>query len=78
MLAPVTFFFGHVHRPISGSFGTLPFTAMRSIAYQAPLPYPPWDWDTFSPADEPPAMGLILINAQSVVAHFHQIGSYKQ
>jgi 3',5'-cyclic AMP phosphodiesterase CpdA len=66
-------FMGHVHRPVSGSVGGIPFTAMRSTIYQAPLPYPAWDWDTFSPAMEPPTMGIVLLNGDSTVVHFHQI-----
>ncbi|MEM7168814.1 MAG: phosphodiesterase [Pseudomonadota bacterium] len=67
-------FVGHVHRPISGSFGPVPFTAMRSAAYQAPPPYPPWTWETFQPANEPPAMGVILIDGGNTVVHFCQFG----
>jgi len=50
-------FFGHVHRPVSGSVKGLNFTALQSTALQAPLPYPPWGWDSFVPAEEAPAIG---------------------
>jgi len=64
-------FFGHVHRPVSGNFRGLNFTALQSTSIQAPLPYPAWDWDTFVPAEEAPAIGIIHTSADSVVVHFH-------
>ena len=64
--------FGHVHRPVSGSFDGLGFTAIQSVAMQAPLPYPPWDWDTFEPAEELPAFGIIHLERKSAVVHFQQ------
>jgi len=64
-------FFGHVHRPVSGSFRGLNFTALQSTALQVPLPYPAWDWHSFVPAEEAPAIGIIHISADSVVVHFH-------
>lgn len=66
--------FGHVHRPVSGSFDNLGFTSMQSIAIQAPLPYPAWDWESFRPADEKPAFGIIHLARKSAVVHFQQIG----
>jgi len=64
--------FGHVHRPVSGSFDGLGFTALQSMAMQAPLPYPSWDWDTFEPADELPAFGIVHLERKSAVVHFQQ------
>lgn len=64
--------FGHVHRPVSGSFDNLGFTAMQSIAMQAPLPYPSWDWNSFVPADELPAFGIVHLARKSAVVHFQQ------
>ena len=64
-------FFGHVHRPVSGSFGGLGFTALQSVSLQAPLPYPSWDWESFSPAAESPALGIIHASEKSIVTHFH-------
>jgi len=64
--------FGHVHRPVSGSFDGLGFTAIQSVAMQAPLPYPAWDWESFKPADELPAFGIIHLERKSVVVHFQQ------
>ena len=64
-------FFGHVHRPVSGTFRRLGFSALQSATLQAPLPYPYWDWDNFSPAPESPALGIIHLAPESVVVHFH-------
>jgi len=64
-------FFGHVHRPVSGSFRGLNFTSLQSTAIQAPLPYPAWDWDSFVPAEEAPAIGIVHLSTDSVVVHFH-------
>jgi len=66
--------FGHVHRPVSGAFGGICFTAMQSMAIQAPLPYPAWDWESFEPANESPGFGIIHLQKQSVVIHFQQLG----
>jgi 3',5'-cyclic-AMP phosphodiesterase len=66
-------FFGHVHRPISGNIGGLPFTCLPSTAFQAPLPYPDWDWPSFQPTREPTAVGIILIQGDTTVVHFHQL-----
>ncbi len=65
-------FAGHVHRPISASLAGIPLSVMRSLLYQAPLPYPAWDWDNFQPAKEAPMFGIILINDDSVVVQYHQ------
>jgi len=64
-------FFGHVHRPVSGSFRGLNFTALQSSAIQTPLPFPDWDWDSFVPAEEAPAIGIVYTSNDSVVIHFH-------
>ncbi|KIC09989.1 3',5'-cyclic-nucleotide phosphodiesterase [Leisingera sp. ANG-M1] len=50
---------GHVHRPCSGSVGGIPFTTAKSVLYQAPPPRPAWDWDSFQPAAEAPALTVM-------------------
>lgn len=52
-------FIGHVHRPITGTVRGIPYATMRSVLYQAPPPMPAWDWDSFKPAQEPPALGIL-------------------
>ena len=66
-------FMGHVHRPISGLVGGLPFSTMRSVLYQAPAPRPEWDWETFKPATESPSIGVISIKAGSINLHYEEI-----
>ena len=61
--------FGHVHRPVSGCFKGLSYTALPSVSIQAPLPYPAWDWDTVKPAEEAPAIGIIHLSSDNVVVH---------
>jgi len=57
---------GHVHRSVSGLVQGLSFTTIGSVLYQAPPPVPAWDWDSFVPAQEDPALGVILIDGTKV------------
>ncbi|MEX0303543.1 MAG: phosphodiesterase [Leisingera sp.] len=50
---------GHVHRPCSGTVRGIPFTTARSVLYQAPPPRPEWDWSSFRPAQEAPALTVL-------------------
>ncbi len=59
-------FIGHVHRPVTGTTGGVPYATMRSILYQAPAPRPSWDWKDFSPAHEAPAYGVLHIDGVDV------------
>ncbi len=63
---------GHVHRPIIGTANDIPFATMRSVLYQAPPPIPAWDWDTFQPAQEAPALGVLTIKGWDVQLHYTQ------
>lgn len=62
-------FFGHVHRPISGSWAGIPFSTIRGTNHQV------WfDLDSSSPhlaSHEPPAYGVALLGRDSVVVHAH-------
>lgn len=64
-------FFGHVHRPIVGSWMGIPFSTMRATNHQVWL-----DWDATELAampgsHEPPAYAVVLFNGEDVVIHFH-------
>jgi 3',5'-cyclic-AMP phosphodiesterase len=62
-------FFGHVHRPISGSWQGIPFSTLRGTNHQVAL-----DLDPAAPhlaSHEPPAYAIALIEAGSVVVHTH-------
>jgi len=63
--------FGHIHRPVSGTFGNLGFTAMRAASIQLPLPYPPWNWDNFDAVPEAPALGIVHLSGDSILIHSH-------
>ncbi|MBH5387700.1 phosphodiesterase [Bradyrhizobium diversitatis] len=62
-------FFGHVHRPIFGSFGKIPFSTLRGTNHQV--------WFELNPgaphlaSHEPPAYGVVLIDDENLVVHSH-------
>lgn len=62
-------FFGHVHRPIFGSYGKIPFSTLRGTNHQV------WfELDTSAPhlaSHEPPAYGVVLIDRENLVVHSH-------
>lgn len=62
-------FFGHVHRPIAGSWHGIPFTTLRGLNHQVWLDFSPEAGLVFSM--EPPAYGIALISETSVVVHNH-------
>ena len=68
---------GHVHRPITGTARGIPFATMRSVLYQAPPPVPAWDWDSFAPAHEAPALGILTVDGWDVQMHYTQFCAYE-
>lgn len=62
-------FFGHVHRPVSGSWFGIPFTALRGTSHQC--------WLDFEAEDQPPgshepaAYGIIMIGEDTTMVHVH-------
>jgi 3',5'-cyclic AMP phosphodiesterase CpdA len=62
-------FFGHVHRPICGSWMGIPFSSLRGTNHQV--------WFDLSPnaphlsSHEPPAYAVVLIGNDAVVVHTH-------
>jgi 3',5'-cyclic AMP phosphodiesterase CpdA len=62
-------FYGHVHRPISGSWLGIPFSTLRATSHQVWLDF---NAGTDIPGShEPPAYAVVLISAESVVVHTH-------
>ena len=62
-------FFGHVHRPVSGNWRGIPFSALRATVHQVPL-----DFETVKPVPsdhEPPGYAVILLKDDCVVVHHH-------
>ncbi len=71
-------FIGHVHRPITGTAKGIPFATMRSVLYQAPAPVPAWDWESFTPAEEAPNLGIITLSQLGVNLQYIQFCPYAQ
>lgn len=62
-------FYGHVHRPVCGSWHGIPVSTMRGLNHQVPF-----DLATVSPvpkSHEPPAYAIVFIDADQVTVHFH-------
>ncbi|HEV8501024.1 MAG TPA: phosphodiesterase [Casimicrobiaceae bacterium] len=62
-------FYGHVHRPVCGSWHGIPVSTMRGTNHQVPFDLGPRLEEL--PSHEPPAYGVVLIEPDRVVVHFH-------
>lgn len=62
-------FFGHVHRPISGSWRGVPFSTLRGTNHQVWLDFK--TVEDIAGSHEPPAYAVVLIDAETVVVHQH-------
>lgn len=62
-------FYGHVHRPVCGSWRGIPMSTMRGTNHQVPFDLGP-RLETL-PSHEPPAYGVVLIEPDQVVVHLH-------
>lgn len=62
-------FFGHLHRPIGGSWRGIPMTTMRATSHQVALDFV---IERVVPGShEPPAYAVVLAEADQTVVHFH-------
>ena len=61
-------FFGHVHRPIHGSWYGIPFSSVRATAHQVALRTESFDQRFIA---ENPSYAVVLINQAGVVIHDH-------
>ena len=62
-------FFGHIHRPIAGSWRGIPYTTLRGTNHQVPL-----DFDAIEvvpKSHEPPAYAIVLLSDEQTTVHFH-------
>ena len=62
-------FFGHIHRPLSGSWLGIPVSSLRALNHQCWL-----DFDNegeIAGSFEPPAYAVVLIDSDSVIVHTH-------
>ena len=62
-------FYGHVHRPVCGSWRGIPVSTMRALNHQVPF-----DLHTVHPvpkSHEPPAYAIVFLSPDQVTVHFH-------
>jgi len=62
-------FFGHVHRPVSGSWRGIPYAALRSLVHQVRLDLATERVLSYDHA--PPAYNVILLDGGDTVVHHH-------
>ncbi|MCG8595881.1 MAG: phosphodiesterase [Kiloniellales bacterium] len=62
-------FFGHIHRPLGGSWRGIPVSSLRAMNHQCWLDFAAED--EIAGSFEPPAYAVVLIDAESVVIHTH-------
>ncbi|RKQ72297.1 3',5'-cyclic AMP phosphodiesterase CpdA [Oceanibaculum indicum] len=63
-------FFGHIHRPVSGSWRGVPFSTLRAMSHQVWLDFSE-ETEGVPGSHEPPAYAIVLIEPEQVVIHFH-------
>lgn len=68
-------FFGHVHRPIHGTWRNIPFSTLRALNHQVALQFEP---DVSGDgrrrilgSHEPAAYSIVLIDHDSIIIHVH-------
>ena len=62
-------FFGHVHRPISGSWRGIPYSSLRGINHQVPLDFK--SIEVVPKSHEPPAYAVVFLENNQTTVHFH-------
>lgn len=62
-------FFGHLHRPIGGSWRGIPVTTMRATSHQVALDLTPKA--KVGGSHEPPAYAVVLADEDQTIVHFH-------
>jgi len=62
-------FFGHVHRPISGSWQGIPYSTLRGINHQVPLDFGPLE--VVPKSHEQPAYAVVFLEADQTTVHTH-------
>jgi len=66
-------FFGHLHRPIGGSWRGIPFSCASSPNHQVALDLTTVRGDDVPGCREPAGFAVILIDADSIVVHHQQL-----
>lgn len=62
-------FFGHVHRPISGSWRAIPFSTIRGTNHQVALRLD--ETERVPGCHEPPQYAVVLLDREQVTVHAH-------
>ena len=62
-------FFGHVHRPVSGSWLGIPYSTLRGTSHQTPLDFEAVD--VVPKSHEPPAYAIVFLTEDQTTVHFH-------
>ncbi|MDE0522177.1 MAG: phosphodiesterase [Boseongicola sp.] len=63
-------FFGHLHRPVWGTWRGIPFSCMRGTSHQVALDLD-GATDRVLGTREPPAYGIVLLSDEQVTVHMH-------
>ena len=67
-------FFGHAHRPLSGSWQGISFSSLRGTNHQVKLDFKS---QKISAIDEPPEYSVVFIDKDSIVVHSHSYSMHK-
>lgn len=62
-------FFGHIHRPLSGYWGNISFSSLRSTCHQVALDFA--KGDSIPGSHEQPAYCVVLLEHDQLVIHTH-------
>ena len=62
-------FFGHLHRPIAGSWRGIPISTLRATNHQVALDF--MMKDRVPGSHEPPAYGVCLLERDQMIVHMH-------
>ncbi len=62
-------FFGHIHRPISGSWNGIPYSTLRGTNHQVPLDFEALE--IVPKSHEPPAYAIVFLTDAQTTVHFH-------
>ena len=62
-------FFGHVHRPVAGSWRGIPISTVRATNHQVALDFV--IEGRIMGSHEPPAYGVVLLEAEQMIVHMH-------
>ncbi len=61
-------FFGHAHRPVSGSWQGISFSSLRGTNHQVALNFNP---GKLAFVDEPPEYSVVFLTEETIVVHTH-------